>query len=372
MRNRKILYGLLSMLAILFLYSCGNHKSDDNKDQKFCIPDSMQRNVTYDTLHSEFVNSNLTLSGKITFNEDNVIKIFPLVSGHVTYVKVSLGDYVQRGQVLAIIRSSDMATYFDEYKSAQSELAVAKKEMEVTNSLRNSGVSSDKDYLVAQGEYQKALAEYNKINEVLKINGSSFSASDTTGSGYVIKSPISGFIVEKSITVGMDIRSDAGDNLFTISDLKEVWATANVFETDIAKIQVGSDVDVTTLSYPDKKFIGKVERISNILDPDTKVMSVKIKLDNKDFALKPGMFAAIIIRLPEDKKMLAIKTNSVIFDDGKSYLLRYKSKCNVTIQQVSIFKSNTEKSFIESDSLHEGDIVIAREGLYIYTEIIEQ
>jgi cobalt-zinc-cadmium efflux system membrane fusion protein len=170
----------------------------------------------------------------------------------------------------------------------------------------------------------------------------------------------------------MDIRSDAGDNLFTISDLKEVWATANVFESDIAKIQLGSEVEVTTLSYPDKKFIGKVERISNILDPDTKVMSVKIKLENKDFSLKPGMFAHIAISLPEDKKMLAIKTNAVIFDDGKSYLLRYKGKCNVTIQQVNIFKSFKDISFVECDSLHEGDIAIAREGLYIFTELREQ
>jgi len=80
--------------------------------------------------------------------------------------------------------------------------------------------------MVAQNEYQKALAEYKKIKEVLAINGSSFPASDSTGSGYVIKAPISGFVVEKNVTVGMDLRPDANDNLFTISDLKELWATA--------------------------------------------------------------------------------------------------------------------------------------------------
>ena len=92
-------------------------------------------------------------------------------------------------------------------------------------------------------------------------------------------------MVQKNVTAGMDLRPDANDNLFTISDLKELWATANVYETDIPKISTGSDADVVTLSYPGKQFKGKVERISNVLDPETKAMSVKIRMDNKDLLL---------------------------------------------------------------------------------------
>jgi len=367
MQYKRIFSGFV---LILFIFcSCSNQPADKINAQQFCIPDSLLKNVTFDTLRLEQVNSELKLSGKITFNEDNVVKIFPVVSGHIADVKVSLGDYVEKGKVLAVIRSSDMANYFNEFKSSQSELAIAKKNLEVTSNMRSSGVSSEKDYLVAQNEYQKALAQFNKISEVLKINGSSFLANDTTGSGYVIKAPISGFVVEKNISVGMDLRPDASDNLFTISDLKEVWAVANVFESDIAKIKIGSAVEATTLSYPDKKFIGNVDKISNILDPETKVMSVKIHLKNSDYTLKPGMFADIKIRFTENKKMLAIKTNSIIFDDNKSYLLRYRGKCNVTIQQVNIFESIYDKSFIESDSLRIGDIAILRNGLFIFTEL---
>ena len=84
-------------------------------------------NLTFDTVRSESVMSDLKLSGKISFNEDNVVKIFPLVSGHVVDVKVSLGDYVQKGQLLATVRSSDMAGYFNEYESAQSGVEIAKR-----------------------------------------------------------------------------------------------------------------------------------------------------------------------------------------------------------------------------------------------------
>jgi cobalt-zinc-cadmium efflux system membrane fusion protein len=370
MRHKKTLIGLGSILEILIIYSCSSHTLTDSKaEQKFCIPDSLLKNVTYDTLHLKSVIGELALSGKITFNEDNVAKIFPLVSGHLSEVKVSLGDYVEKGKVLAIIRSSDMANYFNDFKSSQSELAISKKNLEVTSNMRSSGVSSEKDYLVAQNEYQKALSQYNKMKEVLKINGSSFSANDSTGSGYVIKAPISGFIAEKNVTVGMDIRPDANDNLFTISDLKEVWAIANVYETDISKIKVGSAAEVTTLSYPDKMFKGKVERISNIIDPETKSMSVKIRLENKDFTLKPGMFAHISIRLLENNKMLSLKSSTIIYDDNKSYILHYRGKCNISAQPVSIFKSFNGVTFVESDSLSENDLAIARNGLFIFTAL---
>jgi cobalt-zinc-cadmium efflux system membrane fusion protein len=370
--QRKIrLLSIIPVISLLLLSSCGNHVSndDDASKQHVCLPDSLLKNLTFDTIRSESVNSDLTLSGKITYNEDNVAKVFPLVSGQVTEVKVSLGDYVEKGKVLAIIRSTDMAGYYNEFKASQSELAIAKKNMEVTASMKSSGVSSEKDYLVAENEYNKAVAQYNKIFEVLKINGSSLSAKDSTGSGYVIKSPISGFIVEKNITNGKEIRPDDNSVLFTISDLKDVWAVANVFETDIAKVQAGTLADITTLSYPEKIFRGKIERISNILDPDSKVMSIKVHLENSDFKLKPGMFAHFILHFPENKKMLAVKSTSIIFSDNKNYVIRYRGKCDVTIQPVNIFKVSEGVSFIESETLHEGDLAIARNGLFVFTEL---
>ena len=342
----------------------------DKADQEFCIPDSLMKNITLDTVKSETVMSDLKLSGKITFNEDNVVKVFPLVSGHVTDVKVSLGDYVQKGtKLLAVVRSSDMANYFNDYKSAQSELAIAKKNMEVTTDMRSSGVSSEKDYLTAQNEYQKALAQFNKVNEVLKIYGGNSQMNDAASSGYMIKSPISGFIVEKNVNTGMELRADDANNLFTISDLQEVWATANVYETDIAKIKVGSEAMITTLSYPDKKFMGKVERIANILNPETNVMTVKIRLPNAGYTLKPGMFANISILFPEKKKMLVVPSGSVLFDDNKNYVVLFKKRCDVNMQQVNIYKSFNDKTYIEDDSLHEGDFVVARNGLFVFTAL---
>ena len=366
---KKLFFFLILVPAILVM-SCGGHKEIANSDPAgFCVPDSLMLNITLDTVKTESVMGDLKLSGKISFNEDNVVKVFPQVSGHVGDVKVSLGDFVQKGELLATIRSSDMANYYNEYKSAQSELDVAKKNMDVTADMRNSGVSSEKDYLTAQSEYRKALAEYNKVKEVLKIYGSGTETNDSTGSGYKIKAPISGFIVEKNVNTGMELRADDANNLFTISDLKEVWATANVYETDIAKIKQGSNAEITTLTYPDKIFSGKVERISNILNPETNVMAVKIRLSNPDYTLKPGMFANISILFPETEKRLVIPSRSMLFDDNKNYVVLFKKQCDVEMQPVEVYKSVSDKTYLADSSLHEGDLVVTRNGLFIFTAL---
>jgi membrane fusion protein, heavy metal efflux system len=370
MKHKKNSSFLILIILAISIISCGHHVSTDQSDnKKFCIPDSLLKNITFDTIHTSLINSILSFSGRITFNEDNVSRVYPLASGHVREVKVSLGDFVEKGKTLAVIESSDMANYYNEYKSSLAELSIAKKNLEVTGNMRSSGVSSEKDYLIAQSEYQKALSENKRISEVLKIYGSTFAPNDSIGSGYIIKAPISGFVVEKNVTAGMDLRADANDNLFTISDLKELWATANVYETDISKMSVGSEAEIVTLSYPDKKFKGKVDRISNVLDPDTKVMSIKIRLVNKDFTLKPGMYAHISILLPGDKRMLTVKSGSIIYDDNNTYVLRFNGKCNISIQRVNIFKSVNDLNYVECDSLHNGNLLVSRNGLYIFTAL---
>ena len=91
----------------------------------------------------------------------------------------------------------------------------------------------------------------------------------------------------------MLLRSDRSENIFDIAEISEVWAMANINEIDINKVKLGIDADVTTLSYPDKVFKGKVDKIFNVIDPETKAMQARIKLSNTDYLLKPDMNANI-------------------------------------------------------------------------------
>jgi cobalt-zinc-cadmium efflux system membrane fusion protein len=350
----------LILTVCTLLYGCQNHPSDDSALNKtFVLSDTMLKRIELSSVHKEPVKTSLKLIGKITPDEDKLVEIYPLVGGNVMEVNVELGDYVEKGKVLAVIRSGEVADYERQMIDAQSDVIVAQKNLKIAEDLYESKLNSDKDVIGAHKELEKAVARQQQLEEIFRIYGLGHKSE------YIIKAPISGFVIEKSINRDMQLRSDKADNIFTIAQINDVWVTAFVYETDISIIKTGMTAYVQTLSYPDKIFEGKVDRIFNILDPETKTMKARIKLKNPDYALKPEMNATITLRYKEEKEMLAIPSSSIIFDMNKNYVVVFKDKFNIGIREVEVYKEHNGTSYIRS-GLEENEIVISKNQLFIY------
>lgn len=344
----------------LYLQSCSaDAKKPAEEKQKYVISDSLFKTLRLDSVDKcQLVNA-ITLTGQVDYNQDNEVKIFPLISGNVHDVKVALGDYVKQGQVLGTITSSEMAGYSKDLSSAETNVAVTKKNLEATQEMAKSGLSSQLDVLAAQTAYDQAQSELNRSNRVITVNGGS------TDGEYIIKAPISGFIVDKSITNNMTIRSDNATDLFTISDLKNVWVWANVYESDIDKVHMGDAVDITTLSYPGKVFKGAVDKIMNVLDPTNKVMKIRVVLPNEDYALKPQMFASVTVTSKVNSNAICIASSAVIFDNSQNYVLLYNNDSDVQIKPIQIINAIGDRTYISS-GVEPGDRLIASQALLIY------
>jgi membrane fusion protein, heavy metal efflux system len=353
---------LTLIICILLLSGCKSKTQNQTVPDKFCIPDSLMQMIEIDTVKLSKVENEIKLVGKVSVNEEKLVKIFPLVSGIVKEVKVELGDNVRKGQTLAVIKSSEVANIENDLITAQSNLAVAQKNFSAIEEMYKSGITSEKEYIASQKEVLKAESELKRVNNIIDIYGSS------DNSEYIVKSPISGYIVEKFITPNMQIRPDNSGNLFSISDLKNVWVLANVYESDIANIEEGENVTITTIPYPDKYFKGNIDKIYNVLDPENKTMKVRIQLDNSENLLKPEMFANVIVHQIKDSSMLAVPAESIVFDRNKYWVINYIDKCTVQIRQVDIITSTRLYSYIRS-GLKNGERVIAKNQLLIYNAL---
>ena len=354
------------VFSALLFFALPGCKSDADapsaEKEKFVLPDSLARSIRIDSVTNTKVITSITLTGKVAFNEDNVAKIYPLVSGNITDIKVMLGDYVKQGQALALIRSGEMAAYSNDLTTAETNVAVTKKNLEATKDMYKSGLASGRDSIAAQASYDQATAALRKAQQVLQLNGGNLNGL------FQVKTPISGFVVEKLVTNNMALRPDNSSNLFTISDLKNVWVIANVYESSISIIRPGDSVNVSTLSYPGKIFKGKVDKIMNVLDPTNKVMKVRIVLSNPDYLLKPEMFANVMLNNAENKRMLSIPSTALIFDHSQYYVLVYKSPSDITIRAVQVESTIGDKTYI-SGGLSEGEKVIGSQALLIYQEL---
>jgi cobalt-zinc-cadmium efflux system membrane fusion protein len=360
--NYKILTAAIALaISCTALQSC--HHTDDNqeKDTRFQVTDSLINSLIIDTVKEASAISQITLTGSIAPDENKMVKIFPLVSGVAQNVNVQLGDVVHQGQTLAVMRSAEMAGFTKDYISSEADLRNTKRIMESTQDLYKSGLASQKELEQAQSDYQKAQAEGKRAGAVIAINKSN-------ANGYEVKTPLSGYVVEKNLTNNTQVRADNSQNLFTIADLSTVYVLVNVYESDISKIQTGDLVKITTLSYPDKTFEGKLDRIGNMLDPDNRVMHARIKIDNPGNLLKPGMFANVLIKAKSGESLPEVNSRSLVFDNDKNYVIVIDGKAKVHIQQVEIAKKVENRAYI-SRGLKPGDRVIASRQVYLYESL---
>ena len=365
----KYTFLLLTTLYLVMLTSCFSSGANADKAVKqSLISDSTMQLLKIDTVQLRTVNDEVKLSGQVSFDENKVVKVYPFSSGQVLAVNVSIGDYVKAGQTLATIKSADIAGNYSDLSVAGNDVAIAKKSMENAEHLYKNGISSEKEFIEAKENYNKSVSNANKIREQIQINGGGRTAANGT---YTVSAPRGGYVVEKLINPGNFIRNDNNSNLFTIGDISDVWIWANVFETDIAKVKQGYQANVSTVAYPDSVFVGKVDKINEMLDPVTKVMKIKIILPNKSGVLKPEMFANIFIRNSESKKILAIPSSAVINENGKNYVVIFNNNNDVKVQEVFILKAIASNTFISS-GLQEGQKIISQNQILVYRKLTDK
>ncbi|MFC3811189.1 efflux RND transporter periplasmic adaptor subunit [Lacihabitans lacunae] len=313
------------------------------------------------TVGVDHVKNKLSLSGKVSYNQDKITKVFSLVSGHMQDVKSVLGDYVKAGQVLAIIQSGDLADLQQNAVSAKSQLSVAQKNLQVTKDMSDAGLASQKDLVAAQEMVESAKGEVRRVAARQNILGSSAST-------YYIKAPVSGFIVEKNAQPGMELRSDDPESLFTISNLDPIWILANVYENDVSKIKLGQEAKITTLSYPDKVYTGRIDKIFNMLDPESKTMKVRVTLSNADFLLKPEMFAKVNLEYGFSENKLIVPSESIIFDNNKNYVVIGTNFKDLKIVPVDVFQKVDDITFLNG-GVNSGDKIVKENAYLLYNSL---
>lgn len=359
---------LYILLLAALLTACHETPAPQPVPSAVCISDSMQKMISLDTAKVSPIHDQLALSGEISFDENEEVKIYPFSSGQITQVKVSPGDYVRKGQVLAVMHSADIAGSYQDLQAAGSDVAIARREMENTQQLYDKGISSEKELMIAKENYHKALAASGKLNDQLRINGGGHTQANGV---YNITAPVAGFVVEKNITEGSFIRNDNAASLFTLSNLDHVWVWANVFEADIAKVKPGYLADITTLAYPDKVFHARIDKVSEVLDPGNKVMRVRMVLPNPGYLLKPEMFTNVVITNQEIRSVVSVPAESVIFDNSRKFVVCYHDKCHLEIREVVPIKTVDQITYLAS-GLQAGEVVISKNQILLFRALTEK
>lgn len=307
----------------------------------------------------------LILAGKVEYAPDKVISYVPLVSGIIDRTYFLLGDKVQQGQTLLDIRSSDLSSMQFEYTASESDLKVAEREMKTASAMYEDNMLSEKELLEAQARLKQAQASFGKIKNDLF----SYGLNKDRGT-FSIKAPMSGYIVEKKAPSGSPVSADS-DPLFVIADLSSVWIMANVYAGNIQFVREGMDVDITSLSYPGEVFPATINAVSQVFDPEEKVLKARIVMPNNELKLKPEM--SVVIRLKNETagELVSIPSEALVFDDNRYFVVVKDASGDFQIREIQLQGHSNQITYIRS-GLSEGEEVVITSQLLIYSGLNEK
>ncbi len=214
------------------------------------------------------------------------------------------GQAVAHGQPLLELYSPDLVSAQREYLTAKNARSALDKAEPWIQSGMEGLEESSLDRLRNWGISDTELASLEKSGKALHA--------------LVVRSPASGIVMEKPAVAGA--RAMAGDTLFKIADLSEVWVIAEVYEQDIGLIKPGQTVRLTLDAYPGRTFKGKVGFIYPTLNPTTRTVKIRIELPNPEGLLKPMMYAQLEIGT-QAHRALAVPRSAVLESGRRSLVL---------------------------------------------------
>jgi cobalt-zinc-cadmium efflux system membrane fusion protein len=296
--------GLLLLLVLLThgfgLLNRGNKGPSEpelmvRQGEKIFVPEgsALRSRLNVMAASAQPVSPRLLLPAVVESDPARTAAVLTPLSGRLIALKVALGDRVKAGQAVAIIDSPDLAQAYSDNEKAADAFKLTQKNLERQVAQNKLGVASDRDLDQAKSDDAQTAAEYTRTQAHLKTLGVS-TDSKSASRELSVAAPVGGSVTALNVAPGNMI-NDPTQPLMTIADLSTIWVTAMVPEKDMAGVSKNQDAQVTLAAYPDRLLQGKVLFVSDVIDSDSRRGKIRIAFANGDYALKPNMFATVVL-----------------------------------------------------------------------------
>lgn len=314
------------------------------------------------------------------------------IAAKVVNVSVENGQYVNAGDTIATLDDQDIQ---NSIKTAQAQVQVSEQQLNSTQQQLNSSQvtlqklqilmddaqrnydrqktlfdggaisktdleSSEKVLNTSKADYSSGLASIESAKASIESSKASLEAqkvnlqkAQSDLANTVIKAPISGVISDKVLNVGQ--MASQGAALAKVNDISSVYATIQVPQGKIGGVQIGQAATIT-VDGSDKTYNGTVQTIDSAADATTRVFNCKIKIDNSDKSLLPGIFAKAQLISDQKTQVLTVPINALVGNEG-DYSVFINDNGTAKKQKVTIGETN-QNSVEITDGIKDGDQVI--------------
>lgn len=271
--------------------------------------------VGVDTSGPATIRSALQLPGEIRFNEDRTAHVVPRVAGVVESSPVALGQQVRKGEILAVISSPAISEQRAELQAAQMRQQLARTTYEREKKLWEEKISPQQDVLQAEQALRETEIAVANVRQKLQAVGASANASAGGLNRYELRAPFDGIVIEKHIALGEQVREDT--NVFTISDLRTVWAQINVPANDLPLVRVGEKVTIRSTSF-DQSATGTVAYVGSLIGEQTRTAQARVTVKNPKAVWRPGLFVNVEVLASEASVPVTVASDAIQTMENKT------------------------------------------------------
>ena len=276
----------------------------------------------------------IRLNGKVQVDERHAYSQSTHIPGRIEQITVNFtGEKVGRGQTLATVYSPELVT-------AQEELLQSASIKESQPELFEAAQEKLRNWKISQSQIDQILANGKAIQR------------------FSIRADVNGIVTEKMVELGDYV--ERGMPIYQISDLSKVWVLFDLYESELAWIQEGSEIEYTVNSLPGETFTGKISFIDPLINSQTRVASARVEVDNKDGRLKPEMFASGIVKNKigkVDSQEIVIPKSAVLWT-GKRSVVYIKEGSGFKMREITLGPALGD-AYIVQDGLKPGEEIVS-------------
>lgn len=291
--------------------------------------------------------------------------------GRIAVLHVRPGEVVRAGQVIAEIDSLDLHRLRLDYQEAINQLALTTKLLESLRPIANTDAIPRQRLVeteTAHRQHENTRTVLESKARLLGVTVASLSSSETDDSPVRLPviSPIAGLVVHADISVGKFV--EPNEHLFEIVDASRVWVKVGVLEQDLSRVGIEYQTRLTVAGRPGEVFEGKIDRISQLIDPKTHQGTAWMEFANSETAsrLVPGMSGVAEVISPGESSRMTVPSASLFSDGAERFLLveatSTKESSEYRKVPVVIGRRTRDQVEIASGGVFPGDRVVTRGG----------
>jgi cobalt-zinc-cadmium efflux system membrane fusion protein len=376
------IFSFAALAAGLALAGCGNSPTESESKMTsysgtetkadtaslFTVPQDQMAHLQVVPVEKTKLLRLLRLTGNATYNAFKTTPVFSAIGGPVHEILVAPGETVHAGQPLLTVNSPDYSAARSAYIKARDAAALAGKIYNRAQDLYAHGAIAEADLQQAESARTQAEADKQSSEDALRALGLNDPEAVVKNppkmtSQIPVIAPVGGEVVERLVGPGQLLQAGA-TQIFTISDMSQVWVLVNVYQSDLALIHPGDSVDITTDSYSEV-FHGTISYIAPALDPATRTLQARIVTNNPGKKLKKDMYVTATVQAGAIRDALTVPDAAVLRDTENQPFVYVQSGSNQFARRlVKVGDSQSGRTQV-TDGLKEGERVVGDGSLFL-------